>query len=506
VIAAAQLMVVLDVTIVNIALPHIQNALHFSTTDLTWVINAYTLTFGGLLLLGGRVGDILGRRRVFITGVLLFALASALGGFAVNSGWLLAARALQGIGGAIASPTALALIATNFKEGPPRNRAFGVLSAVSGAGGAIGLLAGGMLTSWLSWRWVLFVNVPIGIAIAVLAPLYINESPRNRGRFDIAGALTSTIGMVSLVYGFIRAAQHGWSDTQTLTAFAVSVVLLAAFVVVERRSPQPITPLKLFRSRDRTSTYAVMLLVAAAMFSIFFFLTLFVQDILGYSPLRAGVAFLPISAAIVVSAQISSRMQARFGPKLSLLAGTLLITAGLLWLTQVTASTGYVEGVLGPTLVFGLGMGQIFVPVMLVAVTGVPARETGAASGMLNATQQVGGSLGLSILTTVFATSTRNSGKQQSAEFLKHATPQQLAQFQHTHQLPPPYASHVLAHGISTAYQMGAIFGAVSLLIAIFGIRARSAATLGQETGHEAPAPEDASAASGPEPAPAGDR
>ncbi len=286
VITALQLMVVLDATIVNIALPHIQQALHFSTTSLSWVLNAYTLTFGGLLLLGGRAGDLLGRRRVFIAGILVFVLASFLGGLAQSSAWLLAARSLQGIGGAIASPTALALITTNFPEGPERNRAFGVFAAVSGSGAAIGLLAGGILTSWLSWRWVLFVNVPIGIVIALLAPLYINESERQSGRFDLAGALTSTAGMASLVYGFIRAAQEGWSDRGTVGSFIAAAVLLAVFLAIETRTAHPITPLHMFRDRNRAGSYAIMLALAAALFGMFFFLTLFVQEVLGYSPLR----------------------------------------------------------------------------------------------------------------------------------------------------------------------------------------------------------------------------
>lgn len=242
VIASCQLMVVLDITIVNIALPHIQSALDFSTTSLSWVVNAYTLTFGGLLLLGGRAGDILGRRRVFIFGVLLFALASLLGGLSQNEGQLLASRALQGVGGAIASPTALALITTTFTEGPERNRAFGVFAAVSAGGGAIGLLAGGILVEWLDWRWVFFVNVPIALLIAVATPRHIKESERHPGNFDFAGALTSTLGMVALVYGFIRAAQEGWRDPLTLASFGAAVVLLTTFVMVERRSKQPITP------------------------------------------------------------------------------------------------------------------------------------------------------------------------------------------------------------------------------------------------------------------------
>src|SRR5829696_22870 len=321
VIAASQLMVVLDATIVNIALPQVQRALGFSTTDLSWVLNAYTLTFGGLLLLGGRAGDILGRRRVFIAGILVFTLASFLGGLATSAGWLLAARALQGVGGAIAAPTALALVTTNFAEGPERNRAFGVFGAVAGAGGALGLLAGGMLTSWLSWRWVLFVNVPIGVLLALLAPRFITESERQPGRFDLAGALTSTAGMTALVYGFISAAHDGWSDPVTVGSFTAAAVLLAAFFSIETRTRQPITPLHMFADRNRAGSYAIMLSLAAAMFGMFFFLTLFVQDVLGYTPLRAGLSFLPVTAAIIASSQFAARSLPRLGPKRLMTAG-----------------------------------------------------------------------------------------------------------------------------------------------------------------------------------------
>ncbi|WP_031066519.1 MFS transporter [Streptomyces sp. NRRL WC-3742] len=482
VIAATQLMVVLDITIVNIALPHIQQALKFNTTDLSWVINAYTLTFGGLLLLGGRAGDILGRRRVFVVGVLVFSAASLLGGVAQSSAWLLAARSLQGLGGAIASPTALALIATNFREGPARNRAFGVYSAVAGAGGAVGLLLGGMLTSWLSWRWVFFVNVPIGLAIALLAPLYINESERHPGRFDLTGAFTATTGMVSLVYGFIRASEHGWSDSVTLLAFSLAVVLLAAFLLNERRAPQPITPLHLFRDRNRSGAYGLMLCVAAAMFSIFFFVTLFVQDILGFSPLRAGFAFLPISAAIIAAAQFAARNQIRFGPKPFLMAGSLLVLGGVLWSTRIDSHTTYAGGVLGPTLMFGFGMGSIFVPVMLTAVSHVAPHEAGAATGMLNTTQQVGGSLGLSILVTVYGTASRNEARQQIAAFLRQATPQQAAEFRASGRLPAPYSSEVLVHGIASAFQMGLVFASLAVLIAVFVVKVRRPEAPSSET------------------------
>jgi EmrB/QacA subfamily drug resistance transporter len=481
VIAASQLMVVLDATIVNIALPQIQQALNFSTTSLSWVLNAYTLTFGGLLLLGGRAGDVLGRRRVFVSGILLFTLASFLGGLATSAGWLLAARALQGVGAAIAAPTALALITTNFTEGRERNRAFGVFGAVAVAGGAIGLIAGGMLTSWLSWRWVLFVNVPIGILLALLTPLYITESERQPGRFDLGGALTSTAGMAALVYGFIRAAQEGWSDAGTVGSFAAAVVLLGIFFSIETRIRQPITPLHMFLDRNRAGTYAMMLALAAAMFGQFFFLTLFVQDVLGYSPLRAGVAFLPITGAIVLTSQFAARTVIRLGPRRLMATGALLAVAGLAWLSQVSVTSGYVDGILGPTVLFGLGMGLLFVPLTILAVSGVAPHEAGAASSLLNVTQQVGGSLGLSILVTVFGTASRNEAANQVAQFFANATPDLQAQFQRTHQLPAPYAHNVLAHGISTAFELAVVFAALALVVSMVVIRTRAA-------GAEAPA------------------
>jgi EmrB/QacA subfamily drug resistance transporter len=475
VIAASQLMVVLDATIVNIALPQIQQALNFSTTSLSWVLNAYTLTFGGLLLLGGRAGDILGRRRVFISGILLFTLASFLGGLATSSGWLLAARALQGVGAAIAAPTALALITTNFAEGRERNRAFGVFGAVAVAGGAIGLIAGGMLTSWLSWRWVLFVNVPIGVLLAAVAPLYITESERQPGRFDLGGALTSTLGMTALVYGFIRAAQEGWSDPGTIGSFAAAVVLLGIFLSIETRISQPITPLRMFLDRNRAGTYAMMLALAAAMFGQFFFLTLFVQDVLGYSPLRAGIAFLPVTGAIVLTSQFAARSVPTLGPRRLMATGALLAVAGLAWLSQISVTSGYVDGILGPMVLFGLGMGLLFVPLTILAVSGVSPHEAGAASSLLNATQQVGGSLGLSILVTVFGTASRNEATNQAAQFFANATPELQAQFQRTHQLPAPYAENVLAHGISTAFELAVVFAALALVVSMVVIRTRAA-------------------------------
>ncbi|WP_437114088.1 MFS transporter [Streptomyces collinus] len=473
VIAACQLMVVLDATIVNIALPHIQDALKFSTTDLTWVVSAYTLTFGGLLLLGARAGDILGRRRVFMTGILLFTFASLLGGLAQEPWQLLAARALQGVGGAIASPTSLALITTTFPEGPERNRAFGVFAAVSAGGGAIGLLAGGMLTDWLDWRWVLFVNVPIGLLIASLAPLYINESERHPGRFDIAGALTSTAGMATLVYGFIRASEDGWRDGLTIGSFGAAVVLLAAFVLTELRAKEPITPLRMFADRNRSGTYVIMLSLAAAMFGMFFYIVLFVQNVLGYSPIKAGLAFLPVTVVIALGAGLSQRFLPRLGPKPFMMAGATLVTIGLVWQSFISPDSSYVGGVLGPMLVFGFGMGLNFVTATVTAVSGVAQHEAGAASGLLNATQQVGGSLGLSILTTVFGTASTDEAKKQLPKFLAQGTPEQKAQFAKTHQLPAPWGHDVLAHGISVAFVPAAVMAVLAFLTAWLVIKVR---------------------------------
>ncbi|RSS59987.1 MFS transporter [Streptomyces sp. WAC01280] len=473
VIASCQLMVVLDITIVNIALPDIQQSLDFSTTSLSWVVNAYTLTFGGLLLLGGRAGDILGRRRTFIFGVLLFGFASLLAGFAQSDWQLLAARALQGVGGAIASPTSLSLISTTFEEGPERNRAFGVFAGVSAGGGAIGLLAGGILVEWLDWRWIFFVNVPIALMIAFLTPRHVKESARQPGHFDVAGALTSTLGMVALVYGFIRAAQEGWRDPLTIASFVAAVVLLVTFVLVERRSRQPITPLHMFADRNRAGTYGIMLCLAAAIFGMFFFLTLFVQTVLDFSPLQAGLAFLPVSAVIAVAAGITSQLLPKFGPKPFMVVGSLCLAAGLSWLTLTNIDSTYLGSILGPMLVFSFGMGFMFVSLTLMALSNVRAQDTGAASGLLNATQQVGGSLGLSILVTVFGTVSRNEADDQVPAFLAQATPLQKAQFAETGQLPPPWSDEVLTAGVSAGFIVAAVFAVLALVIALVAIQVR---------------------------------
>nr|WP_306323295.1 MULTISPECIES: MFS transporter [unclassified Streptomyces] len=473
VIAGCQLMVVLDSTIVNIANPHIQSALDFSTSDLSWVVNAYTLTFGGLLLLGGRIGDILGRRRVFMAGILLFTLASLFAGLAQEPWQLLVARALQGIGGAIASPTSLALITTTFPEGPQRTKALGVYAAVSGGAGAIGLLAGGMLTEWLDWRWIFFINLPIGLLIALLAPIAVPESERRVGRFDVPGALTSTLGMAALVYGFIRASEDGWKDTWTISAFVAAAVLLTGFVLVERRVREPITPLKFFADRNRSGSYVIMLGLGAALLGLIFFLVLYVQNVLGYSPIRTGVNFLPVTVAILIAAGVAQPLLPRVGPKPFLVVGTALVTAAMLWFTRISPDSSYVSGVLWPMVLFGLGLGLTFVTLTLTAVSGISHDEAGAASGLLNATQQVGGALGLSILVTVFGTASRNEAKAQIPDFMAHGTPEQQAAFAKTHTLPAPWGDAVLTHGVTTAYWAGTAIIALALITSVFVIKVR---------------------------------
>jgi MFS family permease len=348
-----------------------------------------------------------------------------------------------------------------------------VFAAVSAGGSAIGLIAGGLLVEWLDWRWVLFVNVPIGLLIVLATPRYIRESERHPGHFDIFGALASTLGMVSLVYGFIRASTDGWSDRVTVAAFVAAVVLLAVFITAERRSKQPITPLWMFRDRNRAGVYGMMLSLAAAMFGMFFFLTLFVQNILGFSPLRAGLAFLPVSVIIAVSAGLASQLLPKWGPKPFMAVGAILAALGLGWLTLTDVHSSYLGSILGPILVFGFGMGMQFVSLTLMAVSGVAPQEAGAASGILNATQQVGGSLGLSVLVTVFGTASRNEATDQVPRFLADATPAQRLEFRRTGQLPGRWGEQVLASGISTAFVVAAIFAVVAALIAVVVIQVR---------------------------------
>ncbi len=402
VILTCQLMVVLDGTVVNIALPDIRQTLHFSTATLSWVINGYALTFGGLLLLGARAGDILGRRLTFLVGIALFTAASLLGGFAGNPAELLAARALQGVGGAVASPSALALLMTMFADGRERTRAIGYYTAVSIGGSAVGMIAGGLLTQYASWRWVLFINVPIGVVVIVLAYGFVHETPTVTGRFDLTGALSSTVGMAALVYGFVRVATTSWSDGRALIAFTIGVALLVVFVVTERHAEAPITPLRLFADRDRSMSYLARLLLVAGLMGQFFFLTQFLQEVLGYSPVRTGLAFMPLTVMVFATSQLSARVLVeRFGTRRLLVIGITCSFLGMLWLTQLSATSGW-GSVIGPLVTFGAGNGLAFVPLTSTALARVRPEDAGAASGLVNAVQQVGGSLGLAVLVTIY--------------------------------------------------------------------------------------------------------
>jgi EmrB/QacA subfamily drug resistance transporter len=406
-ILTCQLMVVLDATIVNIALQDIKSDLHFSAAGLSWVISAYTLTFGGLLLLGARAGDILGRRRVFLAGIALFTLSSLVGGFAQNPAELLTARAVQGIGGALASPSALALLMTMFPEARERTRAIGLYTAVSIGGSAVGLIAGGMLSEWASWRWVLFVNVPIGIVLLALARPTLPETERQHGRFDLTGALTSTLGMGALVYGFVHAASGGWNNAETIGSFVAGIVLMVAFVLTELRAESPITPLRLFADRNRSASYAGRLMLVAGMLGMFFFLTQFLRGVLGYSDLATGFAFLPLTVAVFGASQLGARyLVEKVGAHRLMIIGVSLSVLGMLWLTQLGEHSSY-GGLVGPLVVFGTGNGLAFVPLTTAALHGVEPRDSGAASGLVNVMQQVGGSLGLAVLVTVFGSASK---------------------------------------------------------------------------------------------------
>ncbi len=454
IILTVQLMVVLDMTIVNVALPDIQRALGFTPAGLSWVLSAYTLTFGGLMLLGARAGDLLGRRRTFLAGIGVFTAASLVGGLSTSPGVLLAARAAQGVGGALAAPSALAILMIMFAEGRERTRALGLFAAVSIGGSAVGLLAGGMLTAWASWRWVFFVNVPIGIALVLLARAALPETPRRSGGLDIAGALTSTIGMAAVVDGFVRAATDGWTDRWTLGSFVLGVSLLTSFVLVELRAKSPITPLALFADRSRATSYLARLLLVAGMMGMFFFLTLFLQDVLGYSPIRTGLAFLPLTVALFAASQLSARVLVeRFGGRALMIGGISLSTLAELWLTQLSGTSGYLS-VLGPLVVFGIGNGLAFVPLTAASLVGVAPADAGAASGLVNVMQQVGGSLGLAVLVTVFGTAERNAARHPVAGLS-----------------PAEQAQHLFVIGADRAFAVAALFLAVTVALVVIGIR-----------------------------------
>ena len=468
VIAAAQLMVMLDLTIVNIALPSMQRELHFSSTNLTWVIDAYVLVFGGLLLLGGRTGDLFGRRRMFAIGIGVFAAASLAGGLATDQVWLIVARAAQGVGAAIASPTALALVATTFDEGAERNRAMAVYAGMSAAGGALGLLLGGILVDISSWRWVLFVNVPIGAVVLGLTPIALRGDGggvSGRRRLDVPGALSVSAAMALLVYGLVRAPTGGWSSTATIASFAAAAALLAAFAVIERSTRQPLVPLGFLLNRNRAGGYAIMLLLGGAMLSLIYFLTQFLQNVLHYSPVVAGAAYLPIPASVATTSIVVSRLVKRHGVRPFLTAGPALVTAGLLWVSLVNASSSYAD-VFGPLVLVGVGMGLSFVPLTLNAVSSVRRHESGLASALLNASQQVGGSLGLATLATLAATTIRDEIRHATATL--HAST--VAAGADAARLQAITVAATV-HGYQDAFRAGAVGSALAFLLAVAVLR-----------------------------------
>jgi EmrB/QacA subfamily drug resistance transporter len=451
VISAAQLMIVLDATVVNVAIPTIHHALHFSLANLEWLITGYSLTFGGLLLFGGRTGDLYGKRRMFMIGVSVFALSSLLGGLATSDVWLIITRGMQGVGAAIAAPTALALIATNFPEGRERNRAMGVYAAMSGGGGALGLLLGGILTSYVSWRWIFFINVPIAAVVLFLAPRALHESSTTSGHLDVPGAVTVTGGMLALVYGLSNASSHSWSSVSTISFLAAAVVLLVAFGFIERRSADPLMPLSIFNNRNRSASFAMMLCIGIALFSMFYFLTQFLQNIQGWSAVKTGVGFLPMTAGIIVAAGLTSRFVGKTGIRLPLIVGPAMTVVGMLWISRITPTSAYLE-ILGPLVVIALGMGLVFVPLTLTAVSGVEPQEAGLASALLNTMQQVGGALGLAVLATV-AIDASNSKLHSLHSSSKAAT------------------KIATTHGYTTAFLVSAAIALVSLLVSVLVIR-----------------------------------
>jgi EmrB/QacA subfamily drug resistance transporter len=446
----AQFMVILDVSVVNVALPAIRHGLGFSEVDLQWVVNAYTVTFAGFLLLGGRAADLLGRRRVFVSGLMLFALASLAGGIADSQGVLIAARAVQGLGGAVIAPASLSILTTTFSEGAARNRAVGIWGAMGGAGGAAGVLLGGILTDLLSWRWILFINVPIGIIAAIAAQHYIVES-RNAGRareFDLRGALAATSGLTLLVLGIVRTDQTGWGDSSTLLLITAGVALLALFVLIEGRfAREPLMPLRIFRSRTLSASNIVVLLVGASSFGMWFFVSLYLQQVLGYSPIRAGLAFLPMTLCIVAGSTLASRLVGRVGAKPLLITGMASLTVGLFWFTDISPTGTYLGDMLFPSLLTAIGIGLAFVPATISAVAGVARQEAGLASGLVNTARLVGGALGLAVLAAI-ATS-RTTTELHHAGTTAHAA---------------------LVSGFQLAFVVSAGFALVGGLVAAFGL------------------------------------
>jgi EmrB/QacA subfamily drug resistance transporter len=415
-ICIAQFMVILDATIVNVALPSIQKDLNLSEANLQWIVNAYALVFGGFLLLGGRAGDLLGRKRLFLVGLVVFTVASLLNGLASSEGMLIASRSLQGFGAALISPAALSIISTTFEEGAERAKALGVWAAIAIGGSAVGLVLGGFLVQYFSWPWIFYVNVPVGIVAFILSLRLVPESRDLAGHrsYDIAGAVTVTGGLMTLVYAIVDAQSAGWGSTKTITTFAIAFVLLAAFVLIETRAKAPLVRLSIFRIRSLSIANVVMFLAASGIFAMFFFNTLYLQRVLGYKPLEAGLAFLPFTAGIMVSAGLASAFAPRVGVRLVAAIGLILTTGGLLLLTQLPVDGTYVSDVLPAILLSSLGMGAVFMPLTLIATTGLKNEDQGLASGLFNTSQQIGGALGLAVLSTIAASKSASAGGSQA--------------------------------------------------------------------------------------------
>jgi EmrB/QacA subfamily drug resistance transporter len=461
-ICLAQFMVVLDATIVNVALPSIQKDLQLSEGSLQWIVNAYTLVFGGFLLLGGRAGDLLGRKRLFLVGLVVFTGASLLDGLASSEGVLIGARALQGLGAALISPAALSIISTTFAEGKERARALGVWAAIAIGGSAVGLILGGVLTQYFSWPWIFFVNVPVGIAGFVLSLRLIPESRDEHAHrsYDLAGAVTVTGGLMALVYAIVDANQAGWGSPRTLGFFALAAVLLVSFVVVELRAKAPLVRLSIFRTRSLLTANVAMLLAMSGMFAMFFFNTLYIQRVLGYGPLKAGFAFLPFTAGVMISAGLASQFAPRIGVRPTAAAGMLLAAAGLLLLTLLPVHGSYATNVLPSILLSSLGMGAVFMPLTLIATTGLADEDQGLASGLFNTSQQVGGALGLAVLSTIATSRTNAAG----------GTP-----------------LHALVVGFHWAFAAGAVVMIAALAVMVALLRSRHVARIEEQAASEEP-------------------
>ena len=452
-LATTQFVIVLDGSIVNVAIPSIGRDLKFATENLAWIPNAYALTFGGFLLLGGRMADLLGRRRLFIVGLWVFVVASLVGGFSQSEEQLIACRAVQGLATAMIAPAALSMVTTIFSEGAERNKALGVWGAASGSGGAAGVLLGGILTEYAGWEWVLWVNVPIGITAALLAPRMLAETRVESGtrHFDALGAVVVTAGLSLLVFALVDTVRAGWRSTQTISLLAISLALLVAFVMIERRSVSPLVPFKIFRLRTLSGANIIGLLLGAALLSMFFFLSRYMQEVLAYDALKTGLSYLPLTLAIIVAAGMASVLVTKFGLKPVLITGLVLITIGLLWFTQLPIDGVYLSDIVVPMLLVAFGLGFSFVPVTIAALSGVSQDNSGLASGLINTSQQIGGALGLAVLATIASTRTLNLVEAEGGA--------------------PAAVPGALTEGFNLAFLGGAGFAVLGILAALVMIR-----------------------------------